>query len=82
MREKYGTLKKHKLILSKNQLKHFLGIAVYLASSDPSITTTMIGTRTSMLMINNVGYRHSGAYSCRASNHAGHNELSLIYTRK
>ena len=40
-------------------------------SSDPSITTTMIGTRTSMLMINNVGYRHSGAYSCRASNHAG-----------
>jgi len=40
-------------------------------SSDPSISTTMIGTRTSMLMINNVGYRHSGTYSCRASNHAG-----------
>ena len=39
-------------------------------SSDPSISTTMIGTRTSMLMINNVGYRHSGTYSCRATNHA------------
>ena len=38
-------------------------------SSDPSISTTMIGTRTSMLMINNVGYRHSGTYSCRATNH-------------
>ena len=40
-------------------------------SSDPSITTTMIGTRTSMLMITSVGYQHSGTYSCRAKNHAG-----------
>ena len=52
-----------------------LSISWYLKgdtlSSDPSITTTMIGTRTSMLMITNVGYRHSGTYSCRATNHAG-----------
>ena len=51
-----------------------LSISWYLKgdtlSSDPSITTTMIGTRTSMLMITNVGYRHSGTYSCRATNHA------------
>ncbi|CAB4056115.1 DSCAML1 [Lepeophtheirus salmonis] len=42
-----------------------------VVSSEPSITTTMIGTRTSMLMITNVGYRHSGSYTCRASNAAG-----------
>ena len=40
-------------------------------SSEPSITTTMIGTRTSILIINSVGYRHSGLYSCLASNPAG-----------
>ncbi len=40
-------------------------------SSEPSVTTTMIGTRTSILIINEVGYRHSGLYACRASNPAG-----------
>ncbi len=40
-------------------------------SSEPSITTTMIGSRTSILIINQVGYRHSGLYSCRATNPAG-----------
>jgi hypothetical protein len=40
-------------------------------SSGPSITTTMIGTRTSILIISNVGYRHSGDYACRATNKAG-----------
>ncbi len=40
-------------------------------SSEPSMTTTMIGTRTSMLMINGVGYRHSGTYTCSAKNMAG-----------
>ena len=40
-------------------------------SSDPSITTTMIGTRSSILIISKIGYRHSGNYACRATNNAG-----------
>lgn len=40
-------------------------------SSDPSIITTMIGTRSSILIISQVGYRHSGEYTCRATNKAG-----------
>ena len=40
-------------------------------SSEPAITTTMIGTRTSILIINSVGYRHSGEYTCIAQNNAG-----------
>ena len=40
-------------------------------SSDPSITTTAIGSRTSILIISNVGYRHSGTYTCRAVSPAG-----------
>lgn len=42
-----------------------------IISSEPAMTTTMIGTRTSMLMISSVGYRHSGTYTCNASNKAG-----------
>lgn len=42
-----------------------------VVSSEPAITTTMIGTRTSFLMINSVGYRHSGEYTCIAQNAAG-----------
>lgn len=40
-------------------------------SSEPTITTSMIGTRTSILMIGSVGYRHSGQYTCTAKNAAG-----------
>lgn len=40
-------------------------------SSEPTITTTMIGTRTSILIISSVGYRHSGLYTCNARNAAG-----------
>ena len=40
-------------------------------SSGPTMTTTMIGTRASMLMITGVGYRHSGTYTCTATNKAG-----------
>lgn len=40
-------------------------------SSEPAITTTMIGSRTSILIINSVGYRHSGEYTCIAQNNAG-----------
>ena len=40
-------------------------------SSGPTISTTMLGTRTSMLTIDSVGHRHSGEYTCVASNRAG-----------
>jgi hypothetical protein len=40
-------------------------------SSEPGLTSTALGTRTSMLTINSVGYRHSGTYTCRAKNDAG-----------
>ena len=40
-------------------------------SSEPSLTTASLGTRTSMLTISSVGYRHSGTYTCTAKNLAG-----------
>ena len=40
-------------------------------SSDQGITTTNIGTRTSILMIQSVGHKHRGNYTCLASNKAG-----------
>ena len=40
-------------------------------SSEPSISTTMIGARASLLIISSVGYRHSGQYICNAQNEAG-----------
>ncbi len=40
-------------------------------SSDLGIETQNFGTRTSILMIKSVGYRHKGSYTCRASNRAG-----------
>lgn len=40
-------------------------------SSEPGLSTTTLGTRTSMLTINSVGYRHSGEYTCTAKNRAG-----------
>ena len=42
-----------------------------IVSSEPELTTTALGTRTSMLTIQSVGYRHSGTYTCSASNKAG-----------
>ncbi len=45
-------------------------------SSEPAITTTMIGSRTSILIISGVGYRHSGSYACRATNNAGTDSFS------
>ena len=42
-----------------------------MISSDPVLTTTMIGQQTSMLMISAVDYQHSGVYTCRAENPAG-----------
>ena len=40
-------------------------------SSDPTMTTTMLGTQGSILSISEVTYRHSGTYTCRATNSAG-----------
>lgn len=42
-----------------------------IISSDTVLSTTMLGTRTSMLTISSVSYRHSGTYTCRATNPAG-----------
>jgi hypothetical protein len=47
---------------------HLQGAVV---SSEPSLSTTMIGTRTSILIISQVGYRHAGLYACRAENPSG-----------
>ena len=40
-------------------------------NSDPTLTTTMLGTQVSMLVITSVDYTHSGVYTCRAENPAG-----------
>ena len=42
-----------------------------IISSDPTLTTTMIGQQTSLLIISSVDYLHSGTYTCRAENAAG-----------
>ena len=46
-------------------------------SSEAGLSTTSLGTRTSMLTIQSVGYRHSGIYTCTASNHAGSRSESV-----
>ncbi len=42
-----------------------------IVSSEPTLSTSALGSRTSMLTIQEVGYRHSGTYTCTASNRAG-----------
>ena len=42
-----------------------------IVSSDDTMTTTLIGQQTSLLMISSVDYQHSGTYTCRAENPAG-----------
>ena len=42
-----------------------------IVSSDPDLTTTMLGTQASILVISSVDYQHSGVYTCRAENAAG-----------
>ena len=45
-------------------------------SSDPSISTILVGTRTSILTIQSVGDSHSGDYTCSATNRAGSSSSS------
>ena len=40
-------------------------------TSGQGITITEIGTRISMLVINSIGHRHMGIYTCKAENKAG-----------
>ena len=40
-------------------------------NTDPTLSTTMLGTQASMLVITSVDYHHSGIYTCRAENPAG-----------
>ena len=42
-----------------------------IVSSDPTLTTTMLGSQASILVISSVDYHHSGVYTCRAENIAG-----------
>jgi hypothetical protein len=39
--------------------------------SGPEIITSQIGTRSSLLMISSISHRHTGRYTCIASNAAG-----------
>ena len=48
-----------------------------VVSSEPGLTTTTLGSRTSVLTIQSVGYRHSGQYTCTASNFAGSKSESV-----
>ena len=47
-----------------------------IVSSDPPISTTMLGTRTSLLTIASVNYQHIGTYTCTATNAAGSTSYS------
>lgn len=37
----------------------------------PDLTTSQLGSHTSILMISSVNYRHTGTYTCTATNPAG-----------
>ena len=47
-----------------------------IVHSEPGLTTSQIGGRTSMLMINSVGHRHTGQYTCAVGNKAGLTSIS------
>jgi hypothetical protein len=48
-----------------------------IVSADLGLSTNQLGSRTSMLTIQSVGYRHSGTYTCTASNSAGSKSESV-----
>ena len=47
-----------------------------IVHSEPGLTTSQIGGRTSMLMINSVGHRHTGQYTCKVGNTAGQTSVA------
>ena len=47
-----------------------------IVHSEPGLSTSQIGGRTSILMINSVGHRHTGQYTCTVSNIAGQTSVS------
>jgi hypothetical protein len=42
-----------------------------VTGQNTGISTTNLGTRMSILVINSVGHRHQGNYTCQAKNNAG-----------
>ena len=40
-------------------------------SDEAGLSTSQLGQRTSILMIDRVGHRHSGTYRCKVTNEAG-----------
>ena len=42
-----------------------------IVNSEPGLSTSQFGGRSSMLMIDSIGHRHSGKYTCTVSNVAG-----------
>ena len=42
-----------------------------IVHSEPGLSTSQIGGRASILMINSIGHRHTGRYTCTVSNEAG-----------
>ena len=47
-----------------------------IVHSEPGLTSSQIGGRASMLMINSVGHRHTGKYTCTVGNDAGQTSVS------
>ena len=47
-----------------------------IVHSEPGLSTSQIGGRTSILMINSIGHRHIGKYTCTVSNEAGQTSVS------
>ena len=47
-----------------------------IVHSEPGLSTSQIGGRSSILMINSIGHRHTGQYTCTVSNQAGLTSVS------
>ena len=68
----------------------FHGVGTDPTAQDNGITTTNLGNRMSMLVIDNVQHTHQGQYTCQAKNHAGTrsfttelkvNGMKVVYSR-